>query len=1678
MIHVESVEDQITSLTHVIPGDKVSPDVCTTLKSFFNKLDECLRAEVKRSKERCLDEAVQLLRKIPVDQLESLDEKHLHLLIKLLLAMQLQTANISTASRKLDQMLVHLAKVNQSLVFGETRRCIHAIVDSDQTLSSEDLQRACMFLEDSAAGREVWRGVCPSLLGKVADLFPCMLEQEAWRNGPLCYLVVKVCLQIFQLLPGEVAPLVWGEERGSPALQSILQCLMDIILGKCSNRDTRLLAGTAVAMLINTAPKEGTPEEGALEEGALEESGGGGAAAWSLLQVCLSEVWVLAVGGVQVQCRPRGQDGVERLAVSRGLLTCCRKDILVSPGPSGRPGLDTPQSCFLLDGLFHLVSALCEEKLDCHYYVFEVLTLWLKSVRATLAEIWKVTAAPLLSEDSSLQTRLTQVIWNNAESPVEGVSEFVRSAFSLLLEVYEMDCQRFGDTHKTLYASLLDRVAKLPWGTKAKYPPLCALLPYLGTHMVLVQYSDLPDHLLKCLSTNQLSPCATELYRCLLQQQRRELCEVTAPEAPPTELQMANRWAAYWRPYLLEALMSDVPLVQTNSSTHLLPCTLRTYPAAVEPLLAHLNPTSPQELHAWACVVSVQRATSGASPWNLEGPSSLDTLQLALGSADDKVRLAALDLLCCCPRTREPPRPEELALLKAFIPQNLNSDSSPFRQHLQARVRKLLVRVRDSCLALLRRRKGGRVGDNAYSADGGGALGEGVGFVEWLSQLPCSYLAPGHSFQRKKTVLLLLAAVLETCTDTWSPDRRKGQPPVNMASLIDWARQRGLWDFFSRSKQLVLIGCLEDSTNEIRELAADLLARFFPGRLHDDVVGVVSRRAEMLVCSPRVPQAQTGALMMKVLLQKCGDRSQVPWQGCSPNPSPGGQGVTQASSLVLYLLKELDLHYQTAKADMMLAAKTRPIHGVLSALERCLLEAPGSLGEALDRRAAVELLGLLEDITQLLLGALYGEQHASAAHTDVPPSLSDMGRAIGSLVAQRAGDGEECVLLSEEHSLVLTCCWVALKGIGIFLGSLVERLLTGSTETACFFTLEDMRRASKIFQDILLKCRHWGAVEGCCVGFTRFCASLLGCWDPELRAIPAHMLQQGLQVVQSPRGTSVTRRAAGLPMLILCVVSAEEASMARPLLAHSVNTLLGTASAALPQDWDPTLDLPQVSAVHTLQALVRSSGLGVAVLQFASSVAILSLTLLSSPCWAMRNAALQLYSSLCSRMLGQRSGGEQGCSQHSMSPQAFFTHYPALKPFLLGELKGAAGDLQGPSGEARLRLHPSLYPVLTLLAKLQPGVPDHTGALASFQSPLLQLASSPVYSVRVMAADALVAMTPPSEYLSTLLKLTGGLPASRDVCCHNRLHGALLQTKALLERAIPTHSVPLGEVVRRVESRVWLVTGAQRCPLVAGVFLGVAGLLKGLLTGGRAPLREALLEELRTPRHRLQVGTSSFHQSAINFLCVIDTSWACQVWEAFPTYSPDLKLSLVSWVAEGQSWRGTSTQQMMVKILQASLQEALSSQSTEYSRTYLTALVAVMMPEGDPPLPQEPPASAPQDEASLLGCVELLLGLLEEHRGGPEFLSQALTAASLLLSQSLGSSLFPRWCGVLEELRAPEAPEAMRAACALALCLAGGPLLSASLRDHAPLPSSISTRVIHTGLHLLLDQSLQVCQSV
>lgn len=79
---------------------------------------------------------------------------------------------------------------------------------------------------------------------------------------------------------------------------------------------------------------------------------------------------------------------------------------------------------------------------------------------------------------------------------------------------------------------------------------------------------------------------------------------------------------------------------------------------------------------------------------------------------------------------------------------------------------------------------------------------------------------------------------------------------------------------------------------------------------------------------------------------------------------------------------------------------------------------------------------------------------------------------------------------------------------------------------------------------------------------------------------------------------------------------------------------------------------------------------------------------------------------------------------------------------------------------------------------------------------------------------------------------------------------------------------------------------------------------------------------------------------------------------------------------------------LTLSCLQSNLREALSSHSVEYRSVYLAALVAAMTRGG----------SATQEEPVLPECLRLLLQDLEEQRGGSEYLSQALHAASLLLS--------------------------------------------------------------------------------
>lgn len=150
-----------------------------------------------------------------------------------------------------------------------------------------------------------------------------------------------------------------------------------------------------------------------------------------------------------------------------------------------------------------------------------------------------------------------------------------------------------------------------------------------------------------------------------------------------------------------------------------------------------------------------------------------------------------------------------------------------------------------------------------------------------------------------------------------------------------------------------------------------------------------------------------------------------------------------------------------------------------------------------------------------------------------------------------------------------------------------------------------------------------------------------------------------------------------------------------------------------------------------------------------------------------------------------------------------------------------------------------------------------------------------------MASKALVAMTPPSEYMSILLTLTAQLPSSQEPCCHNQLHGQLLQIRAVLERALcsirwdstfipqfrtislstpPCVSIPsapssdMNELLSRMDASLWLVTEFQHCPLVRASYLGIADTLRKFLCETYlSKLNKILMHDLQKPQNEHQV---------------------------------------------------------------------------------------------------------------------------------------------------------------------------------------------------------------------------------
>lgn len=60
----------------------------------------------------------------------------------------------------------------------------------------------------------------------------CFLRGKEYRSSLWHLLLLQACLQVFQALPKDVAPLVWSTSGKSETLQSLLGLLLEVVWGK------------------------------------------------------------------------------------------------------------------------------------------------------------------------------------------------------------------------------------------------------------------------------------------------------------------------------------------------------------------------------------------------------------------------------------------------------------------------------------------------------------------------------------------------------------------------------------------------------------------------------------------------------------------------------------------------------------------------------------------------------------------------------------------------------------------------------------------------------------------------------------------------------------------------------------------------------------------------------------------------------------------------------------------------------------------------------------------------------------------------------------------------------------------------------------------------------------------------------------------------------------------------------------------------------------------------------------------------------------------------------------------------------------------------------------------------------------------------------------------------------
>ncbi|KAL6044405.1 hypothetical protein QOT17_023361, partial [Balamuthia mandrillaris] len=818
-------------------------------------------------------------------------------------------------------------------------------------------------------------------------------------------------------------------------------------------------------------------------------------------------------------------------------------------------------------------------------------------------------------------------------------------------------------------------------------------------------------------------------------------------------------------------------------------------------------------------------------------------LRIALVDEDQELRGDALDMLCNGRRSTELPTRFEMALVKYFLWHNIKSSSASLRQSLTPKVGKFLTRLRDVERAERKKkveerkkhRKQGTASPHEPSQDSG-LQSDVKEFFEWLCVFLTGAMYPGAPFQRKMTALSLYQELTNVCCLVPKKSTELIKLPSSSSApseVTNKGNKPELVNIFSEGTSSVLVASLWDDIDNMRQLAYSTVAKFpapLPGFENPSQFCGLLRRGIAMTCSPRARETDTGANVLRLVLSKyvrqlgwyvnlC-DASGAIAMSCSTDASlfaATEPTATPAQHFFQQMLLLLDSHIAVASRNLLEASQLAPMHGPLLAIrymmqdinfkemlpssEITLTRVPSSTSGGGRRkkdaspplsntdiclwRSILEgLLQRLKRVSELVLEVVsMTSPEGLTSLEDLPENYFETeGESEGNTTMIGAGSPD---FVGPKGQFLSVCSWLSIKEVALLLGSVGSIVPLPTPAQAEPFIKEEMVGfAGDLFLDILLQCRHRGALEKSYMGLQVLTENLLSCDNPRLHDLPHRWIDRLLATVTSTEFKSTTRRSAGLPYSFSAILRAESIVLeqrrggSKVLVGKVVQELLALVGSkqeqgSAEQEGPKKVvvdDSMKVHALNVLRMLLRDSALRFEVMPYLMDALVLCIEGYTSPNWGIRNSSTMTFSVLVERIVAPKLVRDEHSRKNTATFAQFFAKHPKLYPYLLQKLQAEMSlQPQTKKQEQSAQLYSSLYPVLVLLSKLTPSqkkrktiveeknkekdlkTTDGSATFVDTNHPVkaaaspsafipvvLRCASEPNFKVRQMAARALV----------------------------------------------------------------------------------------------------------------------------------------------------------------------------------------------------------------------------------------------------------------------------------------------------------------------------------------------------